>query len=101
MANGNHMGIIADQTQCFKILFEGAVILFLFQTVSLPDCEKISVLERFYSNHNLAPIYANIAVDIFSFIINFHKSQKYIYQETITISLSIWQISGQFSLVHG
>ena len=67
------MGIIDDQTQCFEILFEGAVILFLFQTVSLPDCKKISVFERFYSNHNLAPI---CAVDIFSFIINFHKEQK-------------------------
>ena len=62
VANGNYipiMGIIADQTQCFKILFEGAVILFLFQTVSLPDCEKISVFESFYSNHNLAPICVN------------------------------------------
>ena len=59
VANCNHMGIIADQTQCFKILFEGAVILFLFQTVSLPDCEKISVFESFYSNHNLAPICVN------------------------------------------
>ena len=59
VANCNHMGIIADQTQCFTILFEGAVILFLFQTVSLPDCEKISVFESFYSNHNLAPICAN------------------------------------------
>ena len=54
--NGNHMGIIANQTQCFKILFEGAVILFLFQTVSLSDCEKISVFDSFYSNHNLALI---------------------------------------------
>ena len=37
VANCNHMGIIADQTQCFKILFGGVVISFSFQTVSWPD----------------------------------------------------------------